>query len=137
MNTYNFNDSIFKESKLYQEFIRENPGEGFLRIRAYGASQAVPIGGLRIVVSMMVDNNKIIFFDGVTNDSGVIEKISLPTPIINDDTEVIPKTITYDIEAIYPADNLKRRYVVNMYQNVYAVQNINVVPSINNGIGGF
>ena len=137
MNTYNFNDSIFKESQIYQNFIRENPGNGYLRIRAYAASQALPIGGLRIIVSKMIDNNKIIFFDGVTNNSGVIERITLPTPRIGDDNQMIPKNITYDIEAIYEPDNIQRVYYVNMYENVYAVQNINVVPSINNGVGGF
>ena len=137
MNTYNFDDSIFKESQLYQEFIRENSGVGFLRIRAYAASQALPISGLRIIVSKILDNSKVIFFDGITNDSGVIEKITLPTPRINDDNQVIPKNITYDIEAIYAPDNVNRKYSVNMYENVYAVQNISVVPSINNGVGGF
>ena len=135
MNTYNFNDSIFRESQLYQEFIRENPSLGFLRIRAYAASGALPISGLRIIISKMIDNNKISFFDGLTNDSGVIERINLPTPKINDNNEVIPKSITYDIEAL--SDNVNRKYVVNMYDNVYAVQNINVVPNINNGVGGF
>ncbi len=137
MNTYNFDDSIFKESQLYQEFIRENPSLGFLRIRAYAASQALPISGLRVIISKVLDNNKIIFFDGVTNDSGVIERINLPTPRINDDNQVIPKNITYDIEAIYTPDNINRKYSVNMYENVYAVQNISVVPNINNGAGGF
>ena len=135
MNTYNFNDSIFKESKLYQEFIRENPSQGFLRIRAYAASQAVPIRGLRVIVSKIFDNNKIVFFDGVTNDSGVIERIILPTPKISDDNQVIPNMITYDIETIY--GNVNGKYTVNMYENIYAVQNINMVPNINNGIGGY
>lgn len=137
MNTYNFNDSIFKQSQLYQNFVRENPSQGYLRIRAYAASQALPIRGLRVIVSKVVDNNKIIFFDGVTNDSGVIERITLPTPRIGDDNQIIPKNITYDIEAIYEPDNIQRMYSVNMYEGVYAVQNINVVPNINNGVGGF
>ena len=137
MNTYNFNDSIFKQSQLYQNFVRENPSQGYLRIRAYAASQALPIRGLKVIVSKVVDNNKIIFFDGVTNDSGVIERITLPTPRIGDDNQIIPKNITYDIEAIYEPDNIQRMYSVNMYEGVYAVQNINVVPNINNGVGGF
>lgn len=137
MNTYNFNDPIFMESQLYQSFIEQNPSQGFLRIRAYAASQALPISGLRVIVSKMLDNNKVIFFDGVTNNSGIIEKITLPTPNISTNNQVIPSAITYDIEAIYVPDNIDRKYIVNMYENVYAVQNINVVPNINNGVGGF
>ena len=137
MNTYNFDDSIFRQSQLYQDFIRENPSQGFLRIRAYAASGALPISGLRVIVFKNVENSKIIFFDGVTNNSGVIEKIILPTPKIDDDNQVIPKNITYDVEAIYEPDNIDRMYRVNMYENVYAVQNINIVPSINNGVGDY
>ena len=137
MNIYNFDDPIFRESQLYQNFIRENPGLGYLRIRAYAASQALPISGLRIIVSKIVDNNKIVFFDGVTNTSGIIEKINLPTPRLNNDNQVVPGTTAYDIEAIYKPDNIDRMYHVNMYENVYAVQNISVVPSINNGAGGY
>lgn len=137
MNTYNFDDAIFKESQLYQDFVRENPSSGYLRIRAYAASQALPISGLRIIVSKVVDNTKIIFFDGVTNSSGVIERITLPTPRLNTDNQVIPGATTYDIEAIYEPDNIDRMYSVNMYEGVYAVQNINVVPNFNNGVGGY
>jgi len=137
MNIYNFNDPVFKKSQLYQDFILKNPSQGFLRIRAYAASQALPISGLRVIVSKTIDNNKVIFFDGVTNDSGIIEKITLPTPNINTNNQVIPSAITYDIEAIYVPDNINRKYLVNMYENVYAVQNINVVPDVNNGVGGF
>ena len=137
MNTYNFDDPIFKESQLYQDFVGENPSYGYLRIRAYAASQALPISGLRIIVSKVLDNTKIIFFDGVTNISGVIERITLPTPRLNTDNQVIPGTMTYDIEAIYEPDNIDRMYRVNMYEGVYAVQNINVVPNFNNGVGGY
>ena len=137
MKTYNFDDPIFKESQLYKDFINDNSGYGYLRIRAYAASGALPISGLRVIVSKVVDDNKIVFFDGVTNNSGIVEKITLPTPKLDTDNQLVPRTITYDIEAIYEPDNIERMYLVNMYENVYAVQNINVVPTINNGMGGF
>ena len=51
MDTYNINDSEFVNSDMYKNFINENPGRGYLKIRAYSASQAVPISGLQVVVS--------------------------------------------------------------------------------------
>ena len=101
MNTYNFNDSIFRESKLYKKFITDNPSDGYLRIRAYAASGALPISNLRVIISKTIDGNKIIFYDGVTNSSGVVERIILPTPRLSDDNQLVPLSITYDIEAIY------------------------------------
>lgn len=136
MNTYNFNDPIFKESQLYQKIITENPSQGFLRIRAFAASQAIPISNLKITVSKIIDNNNIIFFEGYTNRSGIIEKISLPAPKLNTDNLDIPSNTTYEIKAEYPEDNISRIYRVNIYENVYVIQTINIVPTGNNGVGG-
>ena len=49
--TYNVNDKDFLNSEVYKSFINSNSGVGFLKIRAYAASGAVPISGLSIVVS--------------------------------------------------------------------------------------
>ena len=63
--TYNVNDKDFLNSELYRSFINQNPGIGFLKIRAYAASQAVPISGLSVVVSKDIGGNKVIFFEVV------------------------------------------------------------------------
>ena len=55
MNTYNFNDASFKNTSSYQNFISANPSEGYLKVRASAASQALPISGLKIVVSKIID----------------------------------------------------------------------------------
>ena len=130
--TYNVNDSNFVNSELYRSFINENPGLGFLKIRAYAASQAVPISGLSVVVSRDIGDNRVIFFEGVTNDSGVIERISLPAPRMSSDNMIAPVINTYDISTIY--DGESRTYKVNIYDNIYVVQNINVTPNISYGV---
>ena len=130
--TYNVNDSNFVNSELYRSFINENPGLGFLKIRAYAASQAVPISGLSVVVSRDIGDNRVIFFEGVTNDSGVIERISLPAPRMSSDNMIAPVINTYDISTIY--DGESRTYKVNIYDNIYVVQNINVTPNISFGV---
>lgn len=127
--TYNVNDKDFLNSELYKSFINSNSGIGFLKIRAYAASGAVPISGLSIVVSKDIGGNKVIFFEGVTNDSGVIERISLPAPRIDSDNLVSPILTTYNISAVYEGEN--KLYKVNVYDGIYVVQNINLTPNIN------
>ena len=127
--TYNVNDKDFLNSEVYKSFINSNSGVGFLKIRAYAASGAVPISGLSIVVSKDIGGNKVIFFEGVTNDSGVIERISLPAPRIDSDNLVSPILTTYDISAVYEGEN--KLYRVNVYDGIYVVQNINLTPNIN------
>ena len=136
MNIYNVNDKEFTNSEEFQNFLKNNPAIGNLKIRAYAASGAVPIKGLKVVISTDInDNTKVIFFEGTTNESGVIEKISLPVPRINLDNMMAPNTKVYDLETTYDVGNVKALYKVNMYDNIYVVQNINVVPDLK--VGGF
>lgn len=136
MNTYYAIDKDFMESDIFREFIRNNPAKGNLRIRAYAANQAIPISGVNIVISTMAnDNTRIIFFEGATNESGVIEKISLPAPRLNGDNLIAPEKTEYEIEATYNPDNVKAIYKVNIYEDVCVQQNINIVPELK--VGGF
>lgn len=131
MNTFNINDQEFANSAIYQNFLKQNPSQGYLKIRAYAASQAIPITNLKIVVSKIIDNNKVIFFEGNTNESGIIEKITLPAPRLNQNNLDTPSSTTYDITATYEEQNLTNIYRVNIYDNIYVVQTISVVPTMN------
>lgn len=136
MNTYYATDEDFINSDTFQEFIRNNPAKGNLRIRAYAANGAVPIKGVNITISTMAnDNTRIIFFEGSTNESGVIEKISLPAPRLNSDNLIAPEKIEYEINAVYTPDNVSAIYKVNMYEDICVQQNINIVPELK--VGGF
>lgn len=118
-------------NEIYQKFLKENPGSGSLRIRAYAANGAVPISNLKIVVSKDIEGNKINFFEGATNESGIISRIVLPAPITNPDNLISPNSTTYDITATY--NNIDLLYRINMYDDVMVVQNISVVPDIGMG----
>ena len=127
MNNVNITDSNFISTIVYKNFMIENTGRGILNIRASFANQALPITNLKVVVSKEIENYNVIFYEGVTNISGLIGKISLPTlPKENNDL-IAPKATTYKITALY--NNREYTYVVNMYDGIYVVQNINIVPS--------
>ena len=136
MNTYNINDTEFINSATYQKFLSDNPSRGYLSIRAYAASQAIPISGLKIIVSTIIDNSKVIFFEGSTNMSGIIEGISLPAPQLTANDLIAPNKTIYQVEATYPSNNLNKVYSINMYENISVIQNISVVPNMNLDLGG-
>lgn len=127
MNNVNIKDSNFISTIVYKNFMIENTGRGILNIRASFANQALPITNLKVVVSKEIENYNVIFYEGVTNISGLIGKISLPTPPKENNDLIAPKTTTYKITALY--NNREYTYVVNMYDGICAVQNINIVPS--------
>ncbi len=126
MNTYYVSDKEFMNSNLYKEFINDNPSRGSLRVRAYAANGAIPISGLKVVVSTNYLNNKIVFFEGYTDESGVIEKISLPTPELSMNNMEVPSNIVYDLLSTY--QNINQLYKINVYEGVCVLQNINIVP---------
>ena len=127
MNNVNITDSNFISTIVYKKFMIENTGRGILNIRASFANQALPITNLKVVVSKKIENYNVIFYEGVTNISGLIEKISLPTPPKENDDLIAPKNTTYKITTLY--NNREYTYVVNMYDGICVVQNINIVPS--------
>ena len=127
MNNVNITDSNFISTIVYKKFMIENTGRGILNIRASFANQALPITNLKVVVSKEIENYNVIFYEGVTNISGLIEKISLPTPPKENDDLIAPKNTPYKITTLY--NNREYTYVVNMYDGICVVQNINIVPS--------
>ena len=128
MYTYNVLDKDFMNSSLYKEFIKNNSSRGSLRIRAYAASEAVPISNVKVTVSTIYENNKIIFFEGYTDSSGLIEKISLPAPSLNMNNLDIPNKRVYEVNAMY--QNINNTYEVNIYENICVLQNINIIPEL-------
>lgn len=134
MNNININDEEFINSISYREFMNNNKGTGYLKIRAYAANQAVPIIGLKILVNKKIDGYNVNFFEGYTNESGVIENISLPAPKNNNDDFVIPKSTSYQIIASNNMDNTSLTFIVNVYDNLYVIQNISIVPKMQGDI---
>ena len=127
MNEFFYSDKEFQQSDLYQQFLKTNSGKGNLKIRAYAASEALPVTGLHIVVSTDVGNDRIVFFDGLTDASGMIDTLSLPAPIFSMNNLIVPTTIVYHINVFYK-NKFFQDYQVNMYDGICVVQNINFVP---------
>lgn len=121
---YNFDSQEFKSTDMYEEFIRENSARGILKIEAHSSTNAYPLKNVRIVVSKMIENDKVIFFDGLTNESGIIENIILPTKVMTDEVNSAADIIftTYDVEASYPDNDLKKDYNVSIFDNVKVIQ---------------
>ena len=120
--------SEFKKTEFYKDFISEYPEVGYLNIRAYAANSAIPITDLKVRVSKTIEDKKIIFFEGKTDNSGLISNINLPTPVLNDNNEVAPKSCDYEVMVIYDDDNLV--FNVVMYSGISVLQNVSVVPNL-------
>lgn len=114
----------------YQNFLKENPGTGSLKIRTSSASEALPVSGVEVTVSKKIGDNTIVFFQGQTDESGMINGIKLPTPVHVQSDEEVPKFATYDLHAIYKSDNFDKIYKISLCCGVSIIQYINITPNI-------
>ena len=119
MSVISINDQNFINTDEYKNFMKENPSFGILKIRAN-------VAGVKVVVTKKIGSDTVIFFEGVTDESGMINNIKLPTPeAINDDL-VVPPSTTYEVDATYT--NEEQIYPVNVFSGIYVVQTIKITP---------
>ena len=61
-------------------FLQENHQQGALRIQAFRGQQSIPMEGVRVSVSRVMDDRLFLFYEGRTDASGIIDSIVLPAP---------------------------------------------------------
>lgn len=133
---YIFDSEEFRNSSIYKTFINNNGGKGILKVEASTPSEAYPLKDVEIIISKMLDNNKVIFFKGVTNDSGIIDGIVLPTKEMNYEVNDISDIFytTYKLDANLKEYNLNKDYNVTIFDNVKVIQPVTF--SVTELIGG-
>ena len=131
-----FDSEEFKDSSTYKNFININNGKGILKIEASTASEAYPLEGVEVTISKKLDGRKVIFYNGVTNNSGIIDGIVLPTRRIENEVEDVSDIVftTYDLVANYPKYNMNKEYDVSIFDNIKVIQPITI--SVNDLIEG-
>ena len=127
-----FDSEEFRNSSDYFDFVGENSGKGTLKIQAFTANQAYPLKDVKIEVFKDVNGQKVLFFSGITDDSGIIDDIVLPTkPGIVDVNSVDDIVYTnYDVIATYPKSNVRREYEISIFDNLKVIQPIRI-PILN------
>ena len=64
-----------------EAFLRANPDRGILRIQAFRGPQSIPVEGVKVTVRRDFDDGTShVFYEGTTDESGLIDPIALPAP---------------------------------------------------------
>ena len=125
MNTYSYDE--FKKTDAYKTFISENSGIGKIKIRATAARGALPVSGVNVVISKIIEDYNVVFYEGITDESGMISCISLPVPSIDlKDDLVIPPSSIYVLDI--KDNDISSSYDIRVYDGICTMQNISVVP---------
>lgn len=95
---------VEREYGSFEEFERENPARGMLRIQAFAAQQAFPVVNAKIEVEKEFEDGTHTFSEAYTDINGVVENITLPTKdksLSQSPGGVIPYT-TYTVKVSHP-----------------------------------
>lgn len=122
-------------SEKYGDYLKNNSGLGLLRIQVFTANQAFPLQDVEIKVYKDIDGMRVVFYSGVTDSSGIIDNINLPTKKVKKEVESAAdiKSTDYVIEARYPKTDVTQEYVVSIYDDLKVIQPIKF-SSISGGL---
>ncbi len=120
----------FKNTDSYDEFIKNNPSLGSFKVQVSMGSGGVPVSGATVLVTKEIDGKKVLFYKGVTDESGMVDNIKVPAPnsITDFSSYEFPKYTLYNIFVIDKDNDTTREYVVQALGDVKAIQNVNIVP---------
>ncbi len=116
-----------KEELSYQEFLKQNLGVGTLKIQTLIGNTYFPIKNVKIEVYKIFNHEKKVFYTGYTEESGLIDSISLPTPIRR--TDYLNGSSTYQIEATHPDYQTVLIDNVSIYDGIKSIQKIEMIPN--------
>lgn len=111
-------------------FESKNQGKGTLKVQAFSGREAFPIVNARVVVSKDFENESHIFFDDLTDTSGIVENMMLSSPskdVAQRDNTILPYS-TYSIRVTHPY------FITTVYENVpvfdgiTSIQPVNMIP---------
>lgn len=122
----------FQKYDIYQDFIKQNPSTGSLKIQVTSLSSAVPVGNVEISIYKDIGEFQVLFFKGKTNSSGVIESIVLPAPRSMSFSSLdIPDYSIYYLDAFKEGFQKVQKYNIGVFSNIRVIQNIEMRPDIN------
>lgn len=122
---------IEKTYKTYDEFVRDNPETGTLRIQGYIASQAYPATDAQVEIRKELEKSSYLIYSGKTDESGVYGPVKLNAPQ-KTYSEEFSDRLPY---ASYLVTVKKEGFITMIYKNlpvfpgIESNQTINFIPS--------
>ena len=120
----------FKNTDLYEDYIKENDDIGNLKVQVFTAYGAIPIANTNIVVYKDIEEYRVIFFQGITDSSGIISDISLPAPKMVVSNEETPVYTIYNLTAFNTGYESLKSFVIGMLGGVNVIQYVKMMPNV-------
>ena len=124
----------FQKLREYQTFMTENPSTGTLRVNVFTANGAIPLADANVIITKKIGNYNVLFFDGLTNSSGMIDNIVLPTPNTSSNNMEVPNYTFYELNANHAGYQDVKQYEIAMFGNTKVIQYVKLMPEVENNV---
>ena len=114
------------ENSIYQQFLKENPSFGYLKVQIFTAEQGIPISDVNIKIQKEIKNQIFTIYTGKTDESGIVKDIKLPAPDITDYD--LPTYTSYELIVNHPRYQGPNIFIIPIYSNQKMIQYINLTP---------
>lgn len=117
-------------SETYQNFLSKNKQFGYLKVQAFAARQAVPVSGVSVVISKIFSDGTHVFFEGITDESGIVDNIELPAPekALSEQPSDILSYANYDFYSSFEGYKTENAKTIQIFQGVKTIQPVQVIP---------
>lgn len=121
---------IEPQYKNDSDFRRINKGKGSMKVQVYSGREAFPVVSANVQVTKDFDDGIYVYYDLLTDTSGIAEDISLVTPdskMAQEDNLFVPYS-TYTVKVTHP------NFITTVYTNVpvfdgiMSIQPVNLIP---------
>ena len=124
---------IDRENSDYDNFLKENPKTGKLRVQTYASAQVFPIQNAKVTVEKEFSNGRFTFAEEYTDIDGVAENITLPTK--SKELSLTPESpipySTYTVRVTHPQFESVTFVNVPIFEGIESLQPVAMLP-INN-----
>ncbi len=116
------------------DFLRQNPESGSIRVEVYASDRAFGIGSARVMIFVNLPSGNVAVFDGLSDISGSTPGINLPAPprelSQSPNNGEIPPYSTYTIYVEHPSYTRAVFTAVPVFSGVESIQPVQMLAKV-------
>lgn len=120
----------------YDEFLRNNPSQGIMRVQAFTADQAFPVTNAAVRVYIRLAEGERELYSGITDVDGIADNIRLPAPdssiSFNENSTIEPYAV-YSLRVSKPGFSTAVFEGIPVFDSVKSIQPVEMVPLSSDG----
>lgn len=124
----------------YEQFLREHPGEGTLKVQVTSARSAFPVEGATVEVSLILGEQRYVLHRNSTDESGIVDNMRLPaypSDYSQKESTASGSGTTYNVSIFHPAFAARSDGTITIYDAIQTILPIVLQPTISPERGDF